>query len=67
MTALRRALAPMTIALVLASGAILTRDADHDLRALVLTLLTVGLGLRTRLHPLWLLALGAVLGGTGVV
>lgn len=67
MVTMRRALAPITIALLMASGYVITRGADRNLRALALTLLTVVLGLRTRLHPLWLLGLGAVLGAVGVI
>ncbi len=63
----RRALAPITIALLLASGFVITRGADHSLPALALTLATVALGLRTRLNPLWLIALGAALGIAGVI
>lgn len=63
----RRALAPLTIALLLASGCVITRGADHSLRALLLTLLTVAVGLRTRLNPLWLLALGAAFGVLKIV
>lgn len=67
MVLMRHALAPVTIALLIASGYIITRGADHTLRALVLTLLTVGISLRTRVNPLWLLGLGAALGVRGVV
>lgn len=58
----RRALAPITIALLLASGYVITRGADHSPQALALTLVTVAFGLGTRLNPLWLVALGAALG-----
>ena len=63
----RRALAPITIALILASGFVITRGADHSLPALALTLVTVVIGLRTRLNPLWLVALGAALGVARVI
>ena len=63
----RRALAPITIALILASGYVITRGADHSLPALALTLITVALGLWTRLNPLWLVALGAALGMARVI
>ena len=62
MIIMRRALAPITIALLLASGYVITRGADHSVQALALTLATVVIGLRTRLNPLWLVALGAALG-----
>jgi len=63
----RRALAPISIALLLASGYLITRGADHSPQALALTLATVALGLWTRLNPLWLVALAAALGVAGVV
>lgn len=63
----RRALAPISIALLLASGYLITRGADHSPQALALTLVTVALGLWTRLNPLWLVALGAALGVARVI
>ncbi len=63
----RRALAPVTISLLLASGYLITRGADHSPQALALTLVTVALGLRTRLNPLWLVALGAALGVARII
>ncbi len=52
---------------MLTGGCVLTRGANHILRALLLTLLTVRVGLRTRLNPLWLLGLGAVCGVLKIV
>jgi len=43
------------------------RGADHSPQALALTLVTVALGLRTRLNPLRLVALGAALGVTNII
>lgn len=67
MIVMRRALAPITIALLLASGYLITRGADHSLQALALTLVTVAVGLWTRLNPLWLVALGAALGVAKII
>jgi hypothetical protein len=47
---------------MLASGWILLRAVNHDWRGYLLTLLTVGLVLRTPWNPLWLLAAGALVG-----
>jgi len=47
---------------VLASGFILARTVDHSSIAVGLTAATVVLALATRIHPLWLLAAGAVIG-----
>jgi chromate transporter len=48
--------------LVLAAGAILARTADRSVLLAGVTLVTAVLIFRTRLHPLWVLAGGAVLG-----
>jgi chromate transporter len=65
--AIRRGLAPITIGLMLASGWILLSSADHDWRGFTLTAVTVGVVLRTRLNPLWLIVGGALLGVGGLV
>ena len=57
----------MTVGLVLASGYILARTADHTWAALAITVVTVALTLATRLHPLLLLAAGAALGVAGLI
>jgi chromate transporter len=65
--ALQRALAPVTVGLILASGYVLTRATDHAWPAYAVTAATVVAVMTTRLHPLWLLAAGAVLGALGIV
>ena len=65
--AIQRGLAPVTVGLIVASGYILTRAADHDWRAYVLTIVTAIVATATRLHPLSLLALAAVLGALDMV
>ena len=65
--ALRRGLTPITLGLMLASGWILLRAVNHDWRGYLLTLLTVGLVLRTPWNPLWLIAAGALVGMAGLV
>jgi chromate transporter len=60
------ALAPVTVGLILASGYVLTRAADHDWPAYGITAVTVLLVLKTRISPLWMLAIAAVLGYAGV-
>jgi chromate transporter len=55
------------VGLVLASGYILARTADHTWAALAITIVTVALTLATRLHPLVLLAAGGLLGVAGLV
>ncbi|MCA1647790.1 MAG: chromate transporter [Chloroflexi bacterium] len=60
-------LAPLTVGLMMASGVVLARSADHSFISLGLTLGTALVLLRTRLHPLLLMAAGAVLGLAGVI
>jgi len=60
--ALQRALAPVTVGLVLASGYVLTVASAHTPFAYAITAATVVLMLATRAHPLVALGLGAVCG-----
>jgi chromate transporter len=65
--AIQRGLAPVTVGLVLASGYVLARTADHSLAAFAVTGATAWLALSTRVHPLWFLAAAGALGAFGVV
>ena len=65
-TVIQRGLAPLTIGLMLASGLVLARSADHTPVAVALTVATVVVLLRTRWHPLLLMGVGAVLGLAGL-
>lgn len=65
--AIQRGLAPITIGLVLGSGYLLTQMADNSWSAYLLTGLTIFICLKSKLNPLWLLALGAVLGLLGAI
>ncbi len=60
-------LAPVTVGLILASGYILTRAADHTWAAYAITGVTLVATLTTRLHPLWMLGVAAGLGALGIV
>jgi chromate transporter len=60
-------LVPVTIGLILASGYVLTREADDNAIAYGVTALTAVLMVKTRIHPLWLLAAAGVLGMAGLV
>ena len=64
---MRRGLMPITLGLMLASGWILMGSVNRDWRGYLLTLLTVGLVIRTRWNPLWLIAAGALAGMAGLV
>ncbi len=68
--AFKLGLAPIVIALLIATGWILTSAHDqaaHDWPLWALTLVCVLLVWRTRIHMLWLLAAGATLGWFGWV
>jgi chromate transporter len=59
---LQAAILPITAGLVLAAAAVLVRAADTSLLLLAISITAAAINLRTRLHPLWLLAAGAALG-----
>jgi chromate transporter len=65
--AIQRGVAPVTVGLILASGYVLTRTADHSWSAYAITAATFALSLTTRLHPLWMLGAAAGLGAFGLV
>lgn len=65
--AVQSGLAPLTVGLILASGYILARAADHSWAGYAVTGVTVALVLATKLHPLWLLGAAGVLGALGLV
>jgi chromate transporter len=61
----RRALAPLTIGLVIAGGYVMARAADTGWPSVAITAAAVALMLRSRTNPLWILIAGATLGGLG--
>lgn len=65
--AFRGGLAPIAVGLTLATGWVLAREADTGWRAGLLTAATTAVVARTRLNPLWLLAVGAGLGAGGLL
>jgi chromate transporter len=68
--AFKMAMAPIVIGLLLATAWLLAGALDQQPRAWALWLLTIGSMLivwRTRIHLLWLLGTGAVLGALGWV
>jgi chromate transporter len=61
-------LVPVTVGLMLAGGYLITLAADRSVLAFVVTAATAGTVLTTtRIHPLWLLAAGGLLGLAGWV
>jgi chromate transporter len=61
----RRALAPLTIGLVIAGGYVMARAADTGWPSVAITAAAVALMLRSRTNPLWILIAGGTLGGLG--
>ena len=59
---IQRALMPMTAGLVLAAGGVLVRQSDTGILTALITFICAGLSWRSRIHPLWLLGGGALLG-----
>lgn len=55
-------LVPVTVGLVAASGILIAEASATNWRLALLTLLATVLGMQKRLHPLWILAGGALLG-----
>jgi chromate transporter len=53
---------PIIAILILAAGVVLLRAADRAVLLAAVTTVVTALAYRAKLHPLWLLAGGAVLG-----
>jgi len=63
----RRALAPLTIGLVIASGYVMARAGDVAWPSVAITAAAVAVLLRTRLSPLWILIAGGAVGALGLL
>lgn len=63
----RAGLAPVTVGLVMASGIVMARAADTGWPAALLTIAAALVLLLARLHPIWVLAAGGLLGGLGAL
>jgi chromate transporter len=63
----RRALAPLTIGLVIAGGYVMARTGDVGWSGVAITAAAVALMLRTRINPLWILMAGGALGALGLL
>lgn len=64
--AVQAGLVPVTVGLVAASAVLITRESVHEWALGGVTAVCALMAWRTRIHPLWLLALGALAGLTGV-
>ena len=65
--AIQAGLVPLTIGLVAATAAIVVRSADHNWVAVVVTAVTAAITYWTRINPLWLFGVAALLGIAGLV
>jgi chromate transporter len=59
-------LVPVTAGLVAASAALITHASDTAPVAYAITAACAVIAIRTRVHPLWLLAAGSLIGLTGI-
>jgi chromate transporter len=65
--AVEKGFAPLTVGLILATALIMSRAADHDWRAYLLTAAATVIFLRTEVNPLVVVAAAALLGYIGLV
>lgn len=65
--AVQLGVAPLAVGLVFAGATLIARSADVGWVGAVLVAVTIALSLKTRLHPLWCIALGAAAGLLGLV
>ena len=63
----RAGLMPLTVGLIIASGIVMARAADHGWATIALSVAAAVAMLTTRFNPLWLLAAGGALGGLGAL
>jgi chromate transporter len=63
----RLGLVPVVMGLVIASGTVMAHTADATWQAGAVTLAAAGIVLTTRLNPMWMLLVGATLGGLGLL
>jgi chromate transporter len=64
---IRLGLVPVIMGLVIAGGTVVARAADTSWRAVALTIVAAGIMLLTQISPVWMLLLGAALGGFGLL
>ena len=65
--AFERGLGPVTLGILFAVGLKILRTADTNSAGVVVSILVCVLMLRTRISPLWFMAVAGVLGGLGVI
>jgi chromate transporter len=65
--AFERGLGPITLGILFAVGLKILHTADTNTAGLIVSLIVCVLMLRTRISPLWFMAVAGVLGGLGVI
>jgi chromate transporter len=65
--AFERGLGPITLGILFAVGLKILRISDHDTPAYAVSLVVCVLMLRTKISPLWFLAVAGLMGGLGLV
>jgi chromate transporter len=65
--AVEKGFAPLTVGLILASSLVMSRAADHDWKAYTLTAVCTLIFVRTKINPLYIVAIAGVIGYFGVV
>ncbi len=65
--AIRLGLSPVAIGMTAAAGWVIAANSPFNVRLLALTVLTMAVVLRSKINPLWLIALGAGLGAAGIL
>jgi chromate transporter len=65
--AVEKGFAPLTVGLILASSLVMSRAADHDWRAYTLTAVCTLIFVRTKINPLYIVAIAGVIGYFGFV
>ena len=65
--AVEKGFAPLTVGLILATSLVMSRAADHDWRAYLVTALCTLIFVRTKLNPLVVVAAAGALGYLGVL
>lgn len=65
--AIQLGVAPLAVGLVVSSGCLIGLSAGFGRGGVVMALVSMVVMLRTRLHPLWMIGLGALVGALGGV
>lgn len=65
--AVEKGFAPLTVGLILGTGLVMSRAADHDWRAYSLTAVCTGIFLFTKINPLIVVVAAGLIGYLGVV